>query len=517
MIRVSWMVLLAVTLSSIGWAQEKPPTPNQSLLIGWGSTGITPESAKAIMAGTNSVRFSSAIGDPLTATALAIQAPYQTEPSSVILISCDLRNIPESYLEGVRTLLKKTLPDVPSENIVINATHSHTAPPLGSKDLFGVEFPGMDEAAYEPFVIPKIAAAAEMAWKNRKPGGISFGLSHAVVGHNRLITNNSGKSKMYGKTNTKNFSHVEGYEDHSVNILCTWDLNRELTGMVLNVASPAQVSVEPKISADFWHPARLEIKKRWGNQVFILPQCSAAGDQSPKALIDVAAEERMQQLTGQNRQESIAQRLADAIDAIFPVLQENILWNPPLAQTWALVPLSLRLLSEKDAQSAKQDVKRYEGEYQALLEQQKADPALVGQRAWYIETTAVYRRYKQALAVLERFALQKKDPHLQTELRVIRLGDIAIATNPFELYVDYGMQIKGRSKAVQTFIVQLAGPGSYVPTKRSIEGEGYGALPSSTKLGPEGGNELVEWTVQAIEALWPELSSVGHDKEVQKP
>jgi len=86
---------------------------------------------------------------------------------------------------------------------------------------------------------------------------------------------------------------------------------------------------------------------------------------------------------------------------------------------------------------------------------------------------------------------------------VIRLGDIAIATNPFELYTDYGIQIKARSPAVQTFVVQLAvGSGGYLPTARAVQGGGYGAVIQSGRIGPEGGQVLVDRTVEAISQLW---------------
>ena len=68
--------------------------------------------------------------------------------------------------------------------------------------------------------------------------------------------------------------------------------------------------------------------------------------------------------------------------------------------------------------------------------------------------------------------------------------------------MDYGIRIKARGKAVQTFVVQLAGQASYLPTKRSIAGGAYGAVPESTLVGPEGGRELVDRTVELIEGIW---------------
>ena len=97
-------------------------------------------------------------------------------------------------------------------------------------------------------------------------------------------------------------------------------------------------------------------------------------------------------------------------------------------------------------------------------------------------------------------------------MHVLRLGDVAIATSPFELYVDYGVQIQARSPAEQTFLIQLAaGPWSgYLPTPRAVAGGSFNASPMnnysatvmSNRVGPEGGQALVDQTVEAINAMW---------------
>jgi hypothetical protein len=89
------------------------------------------------------------------------------------------------------------------------------------------------------------------------------------------------------------------------------------------------------------------------------------------------------------------------------------------------------------------------------------------------------------------------------ELHVIRLGEVAIATNSFELFTDYGIQMKARSKALQTFVIQLAGPGTYLPTERAVRGGGYSAIVESSLVGPEGGQMLTERTIETINSLWP--------------
>jgi hypothetical protein len=44
---------------------------------------------------------------------------------------------------------------------------------------------------------------------------------------------------------------------------------------------------------------------------------------------------------------------------------------------------------------------------------------------------------------------------MPVEVHVIRLGDMVIATNRFELYLDFGIRVKARSPAVQTFVVPV--------------------------------------------------------------
>ena len=107
--------------------------------------------------------------------------------------------------------------------------------------------------------------------------------------------------------------------------------------------------------------------------------------------------------------------------------------------------------------------------------------------------------------VVDRYERQQAGsvPSYEMELHVVRLGDVAIATNDFELYTDFGIAIKARSRALQTFVIQLAGPGTYVPTERAVRGGSYSAIVQSNVVGPEGGQVLVERTLEAINALWP--------------
>ncbi len=88
------------------------------------------------------------------------------------------------------------------------------------------------------------------------------------------------------------------------------------------------------------------------------------------------------------------------------------------------------------------------------------------------------------------------------ELHALRLGDVAIATNEFELFTDYGVQMKARSPAVQTFLIQLTGSAGYLPTPRAVAGGSYSAIIQSSRVGPEGGQALVDRTEETLNTLW---------------
>jgi len=113
--------------------------------------------------------------------------------------------------------------------------------------------------------------------------------------------------------------------------------------------------------------------------------------------------------------------------------------------------------------------------------------------------------------VLRRWEDQKTRPTQPIEVHFVRLGEIAFATNPFEYYLDFGIQIKVRSPATQTFLVQLAGEGTYLPSPRSVAGGGYGSVAASNPIGPEGGQILAEQTVQKLRKLFSDPAAEKND------
>ena len=109
--------------------------------------------------------------------------------------------------------------------------------------------------------------------------------------------------------------------------------------------------------------------------------------------------------------------------------------------------------------------------------------------------------------ILDRYQTQKTQPKLPMELHVLRIGDIAFASNRFELYLDFQHRMQARSPFEQTFIVQLAGQpgadgGTYLCTERGAQGRGYSASMFCNLVSPQGGQELVDETVNVLKAIY---------------
>jgi len=484
------------------------------LFIGWEEVNITPEKPVCIC-GQFHARVSEGIKDPIKSTILVLESIKEDENSEyVIMVSCDLVAIPSVFKDAVIEKVKKFLPDIKEENIIINATHTHTAPEPGG-DLFrgkdrnsilqcyGIELPVTEPAYYINFASEKIAEGIKNAWKKKKEGGIGYGLGFAVVGHNRRISYYDGHSQMYGKTDDPNFSHVEGYEDHSINLAATYDKDKNLTGLIVNIACPSQVSEgEFLISADFWHEIREELRKRFGEDIYTLAQCSSAGDQSPHILINKKAEERMWNLSGRNQRQELAVRVTDGIEKILPQIKKEINYNPVFSHIYKRIKLTRYKISEEELNSCLKEAEKYYKEYERLKKELEENPEKKKENRWYTEITYNYRRSQWYLSVRDRYEIQKTNPKIEIEVHIVRIGDIVFATNPFEYFLDYGMRIKARSKAIQTFIIQQTGSGTYLPTERAIKGGSYSSVGPSCIVGPDGGKELVEETLKCIDELF---------------
>ena len=485
--------VLAAAATTVPAAGAKPA----ALWIGAATVDITPDQPVPLTGGT-SVRVSRGILSRCTATALALESRDGDRPlDQAILVSCDLCVIRPGIQDGFRKHVAGRLPGFDVKKLFLAATHTHAAPEVLQERYDAKDYgSAMQPKDYLPFLYGRLAEAVAKAWKSRAAGGVAWGLGHAVVGNNRRAVYADGHAQMYGNTNSPEFRHIEGYEDHAVDILCCYDQQRRLKAAVIALACPSQSVGGSLLSADFWHDVREQLRQRHGNDLCILGFCAPAGDQAPNLLVRKAAEARMDKLRGLTRTQELGRRIADAFDDAASLIANDIHTTAPFVHRVEQTELPARIISQAEYDVAKKVC----ADIDAHKVREKSD-------AW--------RRHFYGL-VVERFLGQQKGEWktYPLELHVLRLGDMAIATNPFELYVDYGVQIHARSPALQTMLIQLAGAGQrhgyYVPTPRAMAAgsldertfNNYSATATHNMIGPEGAQALVDRTVDAIHGLW---------------
>ena len=176
-----------------------------------------------------------------------------------------------------------------------------------------------------------------------------------------------------------------------------------------------------------------------------------------------------------HERDEIAQRVADAVDRALVSVSPDQALPDALVHLWRQLELQPRRISRKERDWSEAALK------EAI---DKGDT-----ESWWPT------RLQNVVEVYD--GVRKAEP-VASEIHVLRIGDLVLATNPFELFLDYGLQIKARSPARQTLVVQLAGRNMYLPTRRAVEAGSYGALPVVTPVGPEGGAELVAETLALI-------------------
>jgi len=465
------------------------------LLVGTAVADITPTGPIAV-SGQFHLRIAKTVETPITANVIALESREEGLSRDVaIMVSCDLLYIPSEVLELVRKVVRERLPDLDAKKLFLNGTHTHTAPVL-LLDKYPIPSEGVIQVEqYRYFLTQRLADAIVQAWNRRRVGSVTWGLSHAVVAYNRRAIYADGSARMYGKTDIAEFRNLEGYEDHDVNTLFFWNDLGQLVGTVVNVSCPSQeVESRSAVNADFWHPVRQALRERYGEQLCILAWTGASGDQSPHLMYRRAADERMRRLRGLDRLDEIARRIVRAVDHAYETVKNDRHLDVPLIHKIDTIQLPMRLVTETEYIEAKAAVEK------ATAQIEQNSEAAVRE----------YRRKKWYEMTVNRFNRQRTDPKptYEMELHVLRIGDIAVCTNSFELFTDFGIRMKARSEAVQTFIVQLVGPGTYLPTEKAIRAGHYSAVVHSSLVGPEGGNVLVDRTVSIINSLWTESNGV---------
>ncbi len=495
------------------WTMENKP-----VLIGWGVGSITP-SAPVLLRGQTYLRTSEGVHDPLLATCMAIG---HGKADAVLWLSLDLTQLPQYVTERIAAAVAEKIEGFTRDRLICSCIHTHTAPYLDrdrNSELWGefYRIRTVPEGVMPPedyrdkVFIPGCVDACVKALEAMAPAGVSAVLGHAVIGHCRRVVYRDGTSKMYGSANTYNFERSEGPSDDSIEYIYVYDGKGRLTGLVMNVCCPAQV-VESQcvVSADFVGAFRRQLAETLGYELPVLTIIGAAGDISPRDLIRQRpgrdpfnpkqemgpngkplpwnrGEASMRSFEGT---EELGRRLVWSFLYDREKADAAVTFDFPFAYRFEYLPTRIRTVSEDEYAAAnarlKAALEEKGGDYSAFSDEEK-------------------RTYSLDAAVVNRYARQKKSVFYQTPLHIMRIGDCALYTCPYELFLEYGQRIRARSNATHTLIAELTDDETeYLPTPFAVAAKSYSALVCNQLVSCEGGEFFVESVIERINRLFSE-------------
>ena len=480
----------------------------EKLLIGFSEKSITPD-CRVTLAGQFHTRISEYVETPCMVNVIAIE----TSKDQTIICSCDLVGVSNHLTISIKEKVAAKNPQIDVNKIIIAATHTHTGPahytdkyldrpsplaypnantvmPEGKKFVPNVTIPEdvlVGEKCLE-FISDRVSDAICEAWAARKHSFCAPGFARACIGFcRRMYRTNVGVARLGYKSDQEDvFKEVEGGSDSGIEMILVYDNMHKPIGVVASLACPSQTAdYKDHVGSDLVGKARMFLREHFGEHFFTVAVISAAGDQQTRDQIRWrrGVEASMADVEGTI---VMGKRLANAVIEAFETSRTAPSDKFELCHKTERFDLPINKVSEEEYNKCKEAVAKY-------VEEANKD------EFDYMDMVRIH----QEIGKVFLYQWQQDVETLPVEVHIVRFGNMAIATNPFELFLDYGNQIKVRSNARQTMLIQLAnGAVGYLPTAKAEPMGGYGTSIVSCPVGSAGGAVLVEKTLESINAMF---------------
>ncbi|MEZ5948705.1 MAG: neutral/alkaline non-lysosomal ceramidase N-terminal domain-containing protein [Planctomycetaceae bacterium] len=446
---------------------------------GAATSNITPELGHAIIGGF--VPFPSRhVHDELHARCLVVD----DGATRLALVVCDLLGIDRIVSEEARELIA-TRHGIPREQVLISATHTHSASSALGKDS-RVLNQTADE--YQRFVARRIADGVARAINNLRPAELAFGAVEAPEHvfnrrwHMREGTvpvnpfNGTDQVKMNPPAGSENLTDPAGPTDPVVSFLSL----RDLEGYPIAVYAAYSLHYvggvgNGDISADYYAVFCEHLKEL------------LADDARPKSLPPFVA--------------MLANGTSGDIN--------NINFRQPRGRK--LPYEQIRYVGEDVAakvHSSLGDLK-YQRELKLAAAYREPEVGLrrptPEQLAWAEQTLADGKKNDRDLSYIyaQRTLQMAAYPETTTvPVHLLRIGDVSIGTMPFEVFCETGLDFKSRSPFQHAFMVELAhGYYGYLPTPRHHKLGGYETWLGTCRVQPETSEKLLETLLEMAAEL----------------
>lgn len=454
---------------------------SEELHVGVATTDITPGTNYPV-SGYYHERLSTGTSDPLEARAIV----FRQGDLSAAFVVCDLITVASDLTVEVRKRVQKRT-GIPSEHIVVAATHTHTGPDY-TRELFSVvsgkPLPAnwKDREPYAPKLIEAVADAVVNAYESAQTVKLLTGtaIQETPVAFNRRYLMKNGEYRTWIGLKDPNVVRTAGPIDPEIGILLLQDsTSSKPTALLSSHALHLDTVGGTLWSADYPFFIERTLRGSLDSNIISLFGNGCCGNINH---VDPNS-------TTRNSAEHIGTSLGKTIAAAVPQLTEV---SSPLLQVKSeTIQLPLQTSTPEQLTRAKQilreiqagkniDFYEHVDAYKRIIiEHLRSNPDID-------ETTSLIG---WGLSASKAGA----GDFLAVDLQVITLGrDFALVALPGEMFVEYGLQIKKASPFKTTLVVELCNVGetiyvptrdAYLPTQNSFASGGYEVVNSTTLPG----------------------------------
>jgi hypothetical protein len=453
----------------------------EPLAVGFAETDITPPLGFP-MAGYYHERLATGTHDPLKAKAIV----FRQGAEQAALVVCDVTGIAHDLSVEVRRRVAKET-GIAAENIILSATHSHTAPDY-TGDLYDyLADPAAGSDRYSATLIEQIVQAIVAAHDGAAPVAVSAGtaIQEAPVSFNRRFVMKDGSVRTWQSLGNPEVVRAAGPIDPEMGLLLCRTEDGRPVGVLSSFALHLDTVGGTEWSADYPFHIEQSLRRALGEELISVFGTGCCGDINH---VDPAE-------TARNSCEVIGQSLGATIEAALPALEPVA--QPRLRVRTATVPLPLQEVAMADLQRAPALLKlAARGEQVDFFEVVAAHKAVILD---HLRNSPPVLRTPEHISWGLSHAWSGVGDALPVEVQVIALGDdVAIVLLPGEVFVDLGLAIKQGSPFRTTLIIELSNcvETIYIPTRAAYAGGSYEVLNSSTQ--PGSGEALVEAALRLL-------------------
>ncbi|HEY1170960.1 MAG TPA: neutral/alkaline non-lysosomal ceramidase N-terminal domain-containing protein [Verrucomicrobiae bacterium] len=444
--RLSFILLSICVFITTALAQPAV-SPKRQFRAGAATSNITPHLGVSINGNMQDGKATH-IHDELHARCLALD-DGQTK---LVLVVCDSCMIPREIFDAAKKMVNEAT-GLPLENMMMSATHTHSAPTSGSV------FQSDADAEYGKFLAQRIADGIRRALNNLEPARIGWASAEEpnqvfnrrwFLKNEALYKNPFGgvdKVKMNPPRASKDLIEPSGPIDPVVSIISLVSTNGKPIALYANYSLHYVGGTGGgHISADYYGAFCKRVKK-----------LITAENPSPD-FVALLSNGTSGNINNVNFREPAPKRAAyEQIGLVADAVAQASLTALKKIQYQDWVPLSVK-------------------QKELILDVRRPNAEEVTRAKEIMSRSRSLPRMDTMEEIYARETVQMADypAEVKSILQAMRIGDLGITAIPCEVFVEIGLELREKSPAKQTFTVSLAnGYNGYLPTVKHHELGGY--------------------------------------------